>query len=75
MLKPNTLTDFTFDLYDLDGDGEMSYDEIETMVKELYGAQYTTSIVAKQCLEDLAVLCEKCGGGIPQKQVSNDAMG
>jgi len=65
MLKPNTLTDFTFDLYDLDGDGEISYDELVTMVKELYGAAWDTSSLARECLKELALLSEKFGGGIP----------
>ncbi|GMI20501.1 hypothetical protein TeGR_g6355 [Tetraparma gracilis] len=68
MLKPNTLTDFTFDLYDLDGDGEIAYDEIETMIRELYGAQWDTSSLARETLNDLALLSERCGGGIPLEQ-------
>ena len=35
-LKVDTLTNFTFDLYDLDSDGELSLPEIELMVQELY---------------------------------------
>lgn len=36
-LKISTLTNFTFDIYDLDSDGELSLPEIERMIQELYG--------------------------------------
>lgn len=64
-LSPETLCNFTFDLYDLDNDGEISYDEIETMVRELYGASWDTSQLARDALRDMALLSEKYGGGIP----------
>ena len=35
--KIDTLSNFTFDMYDLDSDGELSIPEIEKMVNELYG--------------------------------------
>ena len=65
-LNPSTLTNFTFDLYDLDDDGEMSYDEMETMVKELYGPTWEDSVVAKECLREMMLISEKYQGAIPQ---------
>lgn len=35
--KIDSLSNFTFDMYDLDDDGELSIPEIENMVKELFG--------------------------------------
>ena len=46
-LSPATLTNFTFDLYDLDDDGELSYDEMETMIRELYGPTWEVSELRK----------------------------
>ena len=43
-MKIDTLTNFTFDIYDLDSDGELSLPEIELMVQELYnGSDWWTS--------------------------------
>lgn len=64
-LDARTLTNFTFDLYDLDDDGEIAYDEIEAMIKELYGIGWDTSSLAREALNELALLSEKYGGGIP----------
>ncbi|GMH85793.1 hypothetical protein TrVE_jg1722 [Triparma verrucosa] len=64
-LGARTLTNFTFDLYDLDDDGEIAYDEIESMIKELYGIGWDTSSLAREALDEMALLSEKYGGGIP----------
>ena len=65
-LNPSTLTNFTFDLYDLDDDGELSYDELETMIKELYGPKWEESGLATECLRELMLTSEKYMGAIPQ---------
>ena len=65
-LSPETLTNFTFDLYDLDDDGELGYDEMETMIKELYGWKWEDSMLAKECLREMMLTSEKYQGAIPQ---------
>lgn len=65
-LNPATLTNFTFDLYDLDDDGELSYDEMETMVRELYGPTWESSVLATECLREMMLVSEKYQGAIPQ---------
>ena len=37
MFKVDTLSNFAFEMYDLDLDGELSLPEIERMVHELFG--------------------------------------
>ena len=64
-LKPQTLVNFTFDLYDMDDDGEIAYDECATMIKELYGPTWESNHLAKSCLNDMCLLAEKYSGGIP----------
>lgn len=64
-LDPRTLANFTFDLYDVDDDGEIAYDEIELMIEELYGKGWEGSMLARDALNELALLSEKYGGGIP----------
>ncbi len=64
-LKAETLVNFTFDLYDIDDDGEIAYDEIEGMIRELYGPQWDQSMLAREALNEMALLSEKYGGGIP----------
>ena len=49
----------------MDNDGEIAYDEIETLVRELYGPSWGQSSLARDALDDMALLSEKNGGGIP----------
>jgi Ca2+-binding EF-hand superfamily protein len=34
---------FAFDLYDKDGTGELSVEELEQMIKDIYGKNYETN--------------------------------
>ena len=62
-LKIDTLTNFTFDMYDLDSDGELSLPEIERMVQELYGKNNTElSGIGSDVLEDVYNFAEDRGG-------------
>lgn len=61
-LKIDTLTNFSFDLYDLDSDGELSFPEIERMVQELYGKDGTLTSQGKECLKDVTLFAEERGG-------------
>ena len=49
----------------MDNDGEIAYDEIQTLIKELYGVSWDQSALARETLDEMALLSEKCGGGIP----------
>ena len=57
-LKVDTLSNFAFDMYDLDSDGELSLPEIERMVYELFGVGG-----GKQCLKE-AIDFAKARGGV-----------
>jgi len=64
---PETLVAFSFDIYDLDSDGELSYPELESMVKEFYGKdknQLKQNALASQCLNDALLRAEYQGGVI-----------
>ena len=59
---PQTLTNFTFDMYDVDSDGLLRYPEIEAMVKELFGqdgVQHNSQGI--DCMADLMKLVEENG--------------
>ena len=55
--KIDSLSNFTFDMYDLDSDGELSIPEIERMVNELFGED-----CGKQCLKEAIEFAEARGG-------------
>ncbi|KAL3770976.1 hypothetical protein ACHAW5_000378 [Stephanodiscus triporus] len=57
--KIDSLSNFTFDMYDLDSDGELSLPEIERMVEELYGTSG-----GKQCLKEAIEFAEARGGAL-----------
>lgn len=57
--KIDSLSNFTFDMYDLDLDGELSIPEIERMVKELFGEGG-----GKQCLKAAIEFAEARGGAL-----------
>jgi Ca2+-binding EF-hand superfamily protein len=57
--KIDSLSNFTFDMYDLDSDGELSLPEIERMVEELYGTGG-----GKQCLKEAIEFAEARGGAL-----------
>ena len=59
----STLTIFAFDLYDTDGSGEIELDEVECMMKEVYGKAFKTSKVANQLLDKLTITCHLDSGG------------
>jgi Ca2+-binding EF-hand superfamily protein len=59
-LKIDTLTNFAFDMYDLDFDGELSLPEIERMLQELYGLHLTSS--DNHILSDINRFAEQRGG-------------
>lgn len=71
-LDAQTLTNFTFDLYDLDSDGELTYPELEKMVHELFGS--TDNARGKECLKDLTSLAEEKGGVITLESFACFAM-
>ena len=53
----DSLSNFTFDMYDVYADGELSVPEIERMVHELYGDGG-----GKQCLKEALGFAEaRCG--------------
>jgi Ca2+-binding EF-hand superfamily protein len=55
----DSLSNFTFDMYDLDSDGELSVPEIEQMVHEFYGEGG-----GKQCLKEAIEFAEARGGAL-----------
>lgn len=57
--KIDSLSNFTFDMYDLDCDGELSIPEIEGMVRELFGDDG-----GKQCLREAIEFAEARGGAL-----------
>ena len=57
--KIDSLSNFTFDMYDLDSDGELSLPEIERMVQELYGEGG-----GKQCLKEAIDFAVARGGAL-----------
>ena len=59
----SALTIFAFDLYDTDGSGEIELDEVERMLKEVYGKAFKTSRVAQQLLNKITVHCHLDTGG------------
>ena len=62
-LKNDTLTNFTFELYNLNGSGEISLPEIERMVHELYGQGLeNNSSIGKAVLKDVVSFAEDRGG-------------
>ena len=68
--NPDTLTNFAFDLYNLNSDGELSYPEMEILVEELYGKEGKTSGNGKQCLTDLTYFAERSGGTLSSDDFS-----
>ncbi len=60
-LNCDTLTNFTFDLYDLDCDGELSLEELESLVHEVYG-DLSMSPNGTQALKDIVRFAENRGG-------------
>lgn len=61
-LDPHTLTNFTFDMYDVDSDGLLSCPEIETMIRELFGDQGAqNNSLAQECMDELMKLTEENG--------------
>lgn len=61
-LNPQTLTNFTFDMYDVDSDGLLSCPEVEAMVEELFGQDGAqTNSLGLECMEDLMKLAEENG--------------
>jgi len=65
-LKIDTLANFTFDLYDLDSDGELSLPEIERMVLELYGNVGRLNGIGKKILDNVNSFAEERGGFLNQ---------
>mmetsp|Transcript_68822 Transcript_68822/g.102317 ORF Transcript_68822/g.102317 Transcript_68822/m.102317 type:complete len:410 (+) Transcript_68822:242-1471(+) len=61
-LNVETLTNFTFDIYDIDSDGELSFPEIERMVQEFFGKEGIESGLGKECLRDVTHFAEERGG-------------
>jgi len=61
-LKIDTLTNFTFDIYDLNGAGELSLPEIERMVQELYGQDLSLDSTGSAVLKDINHFAEERGG-------------
>ena len=61
-LKIDTLTNFTFDLYDLKKTGELSLPEIEHMVHELYGNNLSEASTGRSVLNDITNFAEVRGG-------------
>ena len=59
-LKIDTLTNFTFDMYDLDFDGELSLPEIERMIQELFGRDLKA--MGNHILSDINSFAEQRGG-------------
>lgn len=57
--KIDSLSNFCFDMYDLDSDGELSIPEIERMVKELFGDGG-----GQQCLREAIEFAEARGGAL-----------
>lgn len=57
--KIDSLSNFTFDMYDLDCDGELSIPEIENMVKDLFGATG-----GKLCMRDATEYAAERGGAL-----------
>lgn len=57
--KIDTLSNFAFDMYDLDSDGELSIPEIENMVEELYGEKG-----GRLCLKQATQYAEERGGAL-----------
>ena len=57
--KIDTLSNFAFDMYDLDLDGELSIPEIEQMVDELYGENG-----GQKCLSQITQYAEERGGAL-----------
>lgn len=59
-LKIDTLTNFAFDMYDLDSDGLLSLPEIERMVEEVYGKNL--SFPGAEVLSDVNSFAAERGG-------------
>ncbi|KAL3797506.1 hypothetical protein HJC23_009870 [Cyclotella cryptica] len=57
--KINTLSNFAFDMYDQDSDGELSIPEIEKMVEELYGEKG-----GRKCFRQATQYAEERGGAL-----------
>ena len=57
--KIDSLSNFTFDMYDLDSDGELSIPEIEGMIRELFGQGG-----GQQCLAEAIEFAEARGGAL-----------
>eukprot|EP00956_Cyclotella_meneghiniana_P032057 scaffold86357_cov74-Cyclotella_meneghiniana.AAC.3 len=57
--KIDILSNFTFDMYDLDADGELSIPEIENLIEELYGEKG-----GRQCLSQITQYAEERGGAL-----------
>ncbi len=55
--KVDTLSNFAFEMYDLDSDGKLSLPEIERMVHELFGVGG-----GKRCLKEAISFAEARGG-------------
>eukprot|EP01038_Epipyxis_sp_PR26KG_P009777 gene9777-13152_t len=52
-LGPASLTTFTFDLYDSDGSGVLSVEEVDQILLDNYGANFDTNFHAKQISKSL----------------------
>jgi len=61
-MKIDTLTNFAFDLFNLESDGELSFPEIEGMIEQLYGEEGVKSGVGKKTMDDITVFAEERGG-------------
>ncbi len=57
--RMDSLSNFAFDMYDLDSDGELSVPEIEQMVWEFFGKGG-----GGKCLEDASKYAEHHGGAM-----------
>jgi Ca2+-binding EF-hand superfamily protein len=55
----DTLSNFAFDMYDTDEDGELSIPEIETMIEDLYGEKG-----GRKCLSQITQYAEERGGAL-----------
>lgn len=74
-LDTKTLPNFTFDLYDLDSDGELTCPEIEKLVHELYGNHdKSMNTQGKECLKNLMQVAEERGGVLSLSAFANFTM-
>jgi Ca2+-binding EF-hand superfamily protein len=57
--KIDTLSNFAFDMYDTDEDGELSIPEIETMIEDFFGEKG-----GRKCLSQITQYAEERGGAL-----------